>query len=170
MLTKYPWSAGPGQHSFRQFTNNTNECIGNTLHIFVLSWIVHFVFNLWGKNQIICTLFNLIYMQVSLTENIAMSKCCMDTNSVAKCACRLAIINLDYLQARGIIFEFRWVNSLVTDWMFSQTSTVRFGPNDRTCFCRTHNFFSLLCNAFFKMATLDISSLANTSSCKQFYH
>ena len=36
-------------------------------------------------------------MQVSLTENIAMSKCCMDTNSVAKCACRLAIINLDSL-------------------------------------------------------------------------
>ena len=54
-------------------------------------------------------------MQVPLTENIAMSKCCMDTNSVAKCACRLAIINLDYLQARGILFEFRWVNSLVTD-------------------------------------------------------
>ena len=50
-------------------------------------------------------------MQVSLTENIAMSKCCMDTNSVAKCACRLAIINLDYLQARRILFEFGWVDT-----------------------------------------------------------
>ena len=44
-------------------------------------------------------------MQVPLTENIAMSKCCMDTNSVAKCACRLAIINLDYLQARGFFLS-----------------------------------------------------------------
>ena len=50
-------------------------------------------------------------MQVSLTENIAMSKCCMDTNRVAKCACRLAIINRDSLQARRSLFEFGWVHT-----------------------------------------------------------
>jgi hypothetical protein len=32
-------------------------------------------------------------------------------------------------------------------------------PNDRTFFCRTQNFFSLLYIAFFKSATLDILSL-----------
>ena len=26
--------------------------------------------------------------------------------------------------------------------LFGRTSTVRFGPNDRTFFCRTQNFFS----------------------------
>ena len=42
---------------------------------------------------------------------------------------------------------------------FGRTSTVRFGPNDRTFFCRTQNFFSLLYIAFFKMAALDLLSL-----------
>ena len=28
--------------------------------------------------------------------------------------------------------------------LFGRTSTVRFGPNDRTFFCRTQNFFFVL--------------------------
>ena len=43
---------------------------------------------------------------------------------------------------------------------FGRTSSVRFGPSDRTFFCRTQNFFSLLYIAVFKIATLDILSLA----------
>ena len=42
------------------------------------------------------------------------------------------------------------IGKLVTDRMFgsaelfSQTFTLRFGPNDRTFFCRTQNFFFVL--------------------------
>jgi hypothetical protein len=48
--------------------------------------------------------------------------------------------------------------------LFDQTSTVRFDPNDRTFFRGTQNFFSLLYIAFYKMTTLDISSLAFVNS------
>ena len=40
-----------------------------------------------------------------------------------------------------------YIHVLVTDWtfglteLFGRTFTVRFGPNDRTFFCRTQNFF-----------------------------
>ena len=34
---------------------------------------------------------------------------------------------------------------IVTNQMFGRTSTVRFGPNDRTFFCRTQNFFLYYC-------------------------
>ena len=45
--------------------------------------------------------------------------------------------------------------------LFGRTSTVWFGPNDRTFFCRIQNFFLYyIIIAFFKMATLDILSLA----------
>ena len=76
---------------------------------FVIISKVHLAYSICGEKIIHSN----IPMQVSLTENIAMSKCCMDTNSVAKCACRLAIINLDYLQARGILFEFRWAHTFI---------------------------------------------------------
>ena len=43
--------------------------------------------------------------------------------------------------------------------LFGRTSTVWFGPNERT-FSAEHKNFFLLFIAFFKMATLKISSLA----------
>ena len=45
------------------------------------------------------------------------------------------------------LFVSRFDQEVVTDrtfvltQMFGRTSTVRFGPNDRTFFCRTQNFF-----------------------------
>ena len=48
------------------------------------------------------------------------------------------------------IFYACFARNVVTDQMFGSaklfgwTSTVRFGPNDRTFFCRTQNFFFVL--------------------------
>ena len=45
------------------------------------------------------------------------------------------------------IFKLKIKHTVVIDRpfgsaeLFGQTSTVRFGPNDRTFFCRTQNFF-----------------------------
>ena len=46
-----------------------------------------------------------------------------------------------------------WISHVVTDRtfvlaeLFGRTSTVRFGPSDRTFFCRTQNFFHIAFNA-----------------------
>ena len=44
--------------------------------------------------------------------------------------------------------------------LFGQTSTVRFGPNDRTFFCRTQNFFFFILHSM-PMASFHIFALLN---------
>ena len=64
----------------------------------------------------------------------------------------LTLPHFEFLDLYLDMFDQNWCFVLVTDQtfgsaeLFGQTSTVRFGPNDRTFFCRTQNFFHIAFN------------------------
>ena len=63
---------------------------------------------------------------------------------------------------------------IVTDWtlgsaqLFGRTSTMRFGPNDRTFFCRTQNFFFRI--TFNANGILSYFCFAKWPTCMRRYH
>jgi hypothetical protein len=48
------------------------------------------------------------------------------------------------IEATHLVFNVVIDRTFGSAELFGRTSTVRFGPNDRTFFCRTQNFFSIL--------------------------
>ena len=94
-----------------------------------------------------------IYRALEDTTNCLLKLNISSTLTTKTCLLSLIGFKLYVLTYLWIYLMLIWNSTVVTNRtfglakLFCRTSSVRFGPNDRTFFCRTQNFFSyqILC-------------------------